>query len=55
MPNFDIYSDIVYAANGYVVDTVICMGRVVMEGRHVDGEEQIMERARQAARDLPAR
>ncbi len=55
VPNFDIYSDIVYAANGYVVDTVICMGRVVMEGRHVDGEEQIMERARQAARDLPAR
>ncbi len=55
VPNFDIYSDIVYAANGYVVDTVICMGRVVMEGRHVDGEEQIMERARRIARDLPAR
>ncbi len=55
VPNFDIYSDIVYAANGYVVDTVISMGRVVMEGRHVDGEEEIMERARQAARDLPAR
>ncbi len=55
VPNFDTYSDIVYAANGYVVDTVICMGRVVMEGRHVDGEEQIMERARRAARDLAAR
>src|SRR5208337_2035793 len=53
VPNFDIYSDIVYAANGYVVDTVISMGRVVMEGRHVDGEEQIMERARKAARGLP--
>jgi len=30
-PNFDVYSDIVYASNGYVVDTVISMGEVLME------------------------
>jgi 5-methylthioadenosine/S-adenosylhomocysteine deaminase len=55
VPNFDIYSDIVYAANGCVVDTVVSMGRVVMEGRRVDGEDEIMEHARRVARDLPAR
>ncbi len=55
VPNFDLYSDIVYAANGSVVDTVISLGRVVMEGRHVKGEEEIMEHARRIARDLPNR
>jgi 5-methylthioadenosine/S-adenosylhomocysteine deaminase len=52
VPNFDSYSDIVYTANGYAVDTVICMGQVLMEKRHVEGEEEIMESARKAARDL---
>ncbi len=52
VPNFDSYSDIVYTANGYAVDTVICMGRVLMEKRHVEGEEEIMESARRVARDL---
>ena len=55
VPNFDSYSDIVYAANGYAVDTVICMGRVLMENRHVDGEEEIMEAAGRVARDLSKR
>ena len=52
VPNFDTYSDLVYAANGYAVDTVICMGEVLMENRHVDGEEEIMDAARRVARDL---
>jgi 5-methylthioadenosine/S-adenosylhomocysteine deaminase len=52
VPNFDSYSDIVYTANGYAVDSVICMGRVVMENRHVEGEEEIMESARRVAREL---
>jgi 5-methylthioadenosine/S-adenosylhomocysteine deaminase len=55
VPNFDSYSDIVYTANGYAVDTVIAMGRVVMENRHVEGEEETMKSARKAARDLCAR
>jgi 5-methylthioadenosine/S-adenosylhomocysteine deaminase len=55
VPNFDSYSDIVYTANGYAVDTVICMGRVVMEHRHVEGEEEIMARARTIARGLARR
>jgi 5-methylthioadenosine/S-adenosylhomocysteine deaminase len=55
VPNFDIYSDIVYASNGHAVDTVICMGEVLMEGRHVPGEEEIMIKAKQVAKDLVAR
>jgi 5-methylthioadenosine/S-adenosylhomocysteine deaminase len=52
VPNFDSYSDIVYTANGYAVDSVISMGRVIMENRHVEGEEEIMASARMVAREL---
>jgi 5-methylthioadenosine/S-adenosylhomocysteine deaminase len=54
VPNFDIHSDIVYASNGHAVDTVICMGKILMEGRYVPGEEEIMSRAGQVARALVA-
>lgn len=54
-PCFDIYSNIVYASNGYVVDTVISMGRVVMEGRYVQGEEEIIRHARKTAESLITR
>ena len=55
VPNFDIYSDMVYAANGSAVDTVICMGEVLMENRVVPGEEEILARAAVAARALVKR
>ncbi len=45
----------VYATNGSAVDTVICRGEVVMEGRIVPGEEEIMARAGEIARDLVKR
>jgi len=51
-PHFDLYSDLVYAVNGSCIDTVICDGEVLMTGRRVKGEEQIMEGARRAAFDL---
>jgi 5-methylthioadenosine/S-adenosylhomocysteine deaminase len=54
-PNFDMLSDIVYASNGYAVDTVVASGRVLMEGRHVEGEELIIEEAKRRARELVAR
>jgi 5-methylthioadenosine/S-adenosylhomocysteine deaminase len=54
-PGFDIYSDLVYSANGHVVDTVICMGEVIMENRHVKGEEEILRNAGRVARDLVKR
>ncbi len=55
VPNFDIYSDIVYASNGYIVDTVICMGKVLMENRQVPGEEEILRHTKKVARALVER
>jgi hypothetical protein len=37
------------------VDTVISMGKVVMENRYVPGEEEIMENARKASKALVGR
>jgi len=55
VPNFDIYSDMVYAANSSAVDTVICLGEVLMENRIVPGEEEIMAKAAETARALVMR
>ncbi|MEN6617128.1 MAG: amidohydrolase [Syntrophorhabdus sp.] len=55
VPNFEMYSDILYAANGSCVDTVICRGEVLMENRYVPGEEEIMELASEAAHDIVRR
>lgn len=51
-PNFNFISNLVYAANGSCIDTVICNGKVLMENKKVPGEEMIMERAAQVAYDL---
>lgn len=55
VPNFDMKSDIVYSANGSAVDTVICMGHVLMENRHVEGEELICREAARIAKELVIR
>jgi 5-methylthioadenosine/S-adenosylhomocysteine deaminase len=54
-PDFDIYSNLVYASNGSIVDTVICMGKVIMEGRMVPGEAEILENTSRIARSLISR
>lgn len=54
-PGHNLVSDWVYAADSSCVDTVICAGRVLMRHRHVPGEEEIVARARKAARDLVRR
>lgn len=51
-PNFNFISNLVYAANGNCVDTVICDGKVLMENKKVPGEDEIMERAAEAAYHL---
>ncbi len=55
VPNFNLASDLIYAANGSCVDTVICDGKVLMRGRHVPGEEEVLEGARRIAHDLVRR
>ncbi len=45
-------SNMVYSAESSSIDTVICDGRVLMRGRHVPGEEEVLATARTAARRL---
>jgi 5-methylthioadenosine/S-adenosylhomocysteine deaminase len=54
-PHFHLDSDLIYAANGSCVDTLICDGKVLMRGRWVEGEEEIVAKAREAAFDLVRR
>ncbi|MDR3250974.1 MAG: amidohydrolase [Tannerella sp.] len=51
-PNFDFVSNLVFAANGSCVDTVICDGRIVMRERKVPGEAEIIEHVSKIACDL---
>ncbi len=45
-PRHNLISNWVYAANSSLIDTVICNGRILMQNRHVEGEEEIMEEVR---------
>jgi len=51
-PHFHLDSDLIYAANGSCIDTLICDGKVLMQGHRVEGEEEIVARAREVAFDL---
>lgn len=51
-PNFHFTSNLVYAANGSCVDTVICDGKIIMQNKKVHGEEEILEQAARVAYDL---
>ena len=50
VPGFNRTSDLVYAADPSCVDTVVCDGRVLMEGGVIPGEGEIIAAARAAAR-----
>jgi len=54
-PRHDDVSNWVYSAHGNAVDTVVCDGQVVMKGRRVKGEAEILEKAAQIARELVTR
>lgn len=54
-PNFNFISNLVYAANGSCIDTVICDGKILMQNKTVPGEDEIMERAARVAYDLMKR
>ena len=56
-PTHDPYANIVYAANGSDVDTVIVNGKILMENREVKtlSEQEILEKAEKTAQDLLAR
>ncbi len=51
-PNHNLIANIVYAANGFCVDTTICDGKILMQARKVKDEEVIMQKAICVAEDL---
>ena len=51
-PGFNFVSNLVFAANGSCVDTVLCDGRIVMRDKKAPGEDEIMEKAERIAFDL---
>ncbi|MDH7500162.1 MAG: amidohydrolase family protein [candidate division NC10 bacterium] len=55
VPHFNTESDLIYSANGSCIDTLICDGKVLMQNRRVEGEEEIIARAREVAFDLVRR
>ncbi|MEE9237701.1 MAG: amidohydrolase [Thermoplasmata archaeon] len=55
VPLFSLKSNIAYSANASAVDTVICDGKILMEDRRVDGEEEILRKAGEIARNVVSR
>ena len=51
-PGHNFVSDLVYSANGSVVDTVICDGKIIMKNRMIDGEDEIIDKAKEIAFNL---
>ena len=51
-PNHNFVSNLVYAANGSCIDTVICDGKILMQDKKVPGEEEIMEHTAELAYKL---
>lgn len=52
VPVHNLTSNLVYSASGAFVDTVICDGRILMQGGYVEGEEEIIRQAREVAARL---
>jgi 5-methylthioadenosine/S-adenosylhomocysteine deaminase len=52
VPCYDMVSNIVYSASNECVDTVICGGEILMRGRKVNGEEEIIAKARESVKRL---
>ena len=52
VPCFDLISNWVYSADSRCIDSVLCNGKFVMHGGHVDGEEDILKEASACAARL---
>ncbi len=46
VPGYRLEDDMVYSADSSCIDTVICDGRILMQGGYVEGEEAIVTEAR---------
>lgn len=52
VPGLDFLSDFVYSANSSCIESVICNGEIVMEGRVVPGEREILEQVKRISKNL---
>ena len=55
VPCHDLISNWVYSADSRAIDSVLCDGKFVMRGGHVDGEEDIVREALDCAGELASR
>lgn len=55
VPNHNLISNLVYAANGDCVDTTICAGKILMQDRQVPGEREIIQEVKSRVRTLLSR
>ena len=55
VPNYNLVSNLVYAADCSCINTVICNGKIIMRNRIVPGEKEIIEQARATCDSLIAR
>jgi len=49
VPNHYFLANLVYAANGECIDTVICDGRIIMENQQIPGQEEIYRKVQEVA------
>lgn len=50
VPGHNLIADMVYSADSSCIDTVICDGKILMQNRHVPGEEEIITKGREFKR-----
>jgi len=54
-PCHSLISNIAYAADTSVIDTTICNGKVLMQNRHIEGEQDILDKAQEVVLDFVSR
>jgi 5-methylthioadenosine/S-adenosylhomocysteine deaminase len=52
VPRHNLTSNLVYSATSECIDTTICNGKILMQGRAIEGEEEIIEKAQEVAEDF---
>ena len=52
VPNYNLISNMVYAADSSCIDTVICNGSIIMSGRQVKGETELLRQVREISEEF---
>lgn len=52
VPNYNLVSNMVYAADSSCIDTLICNGRVIMNGRQISGEHELIKQVKDLSKNF---